>query len=188
MIISLLVAEAVLLLLVVADRWFDIAPFTHVTSQRARSFGARARDTFVDCAPILVAIACTVARLVPDAPSWMGIAPIAALSFAVASAVRLVWLPWLNAMPAPVRASGIRRATTTSARALRPRANANANDDLREESVAVTTTATATQESEVHAFLEPRRAGAVVPSTFACLTHAHAVACVLMAVIALIAP
>lgn len=177
MIISLLVAEAVLLLLVVLDRWLDIAPFNNMRAARSRSFGVRARDTFVECAPILVAIACTATRLVPDAPTWMGLAPIAALSFAVASVVRSTWLPWWNAVPSPVRA----RSTMTSARALRPGTHSS-DDDAQ----VVATAVTATQESDVHSFLEPRRPGAVVPSTFACLTHAHALACVLMALVALV--
>ncbi len=184
MIISLLVAEAVLLLLVVVDRWMDIAPFNNLRSARAKPFGQRARDTFVECAPLLVAIACTAARFVPDAPTWMGIAPIAALSFAVASVVRATWLPWWNAAPAPVRA----RSTMTSARALCPGAHGEKDAPIAPIAPIATTVnaVTAAQDSEVHAFLEPRRAGAVVPSTFACLTHAHAVACVLMALVALV--
>lgn len=175
MIISLLVAEAVLLLLIVVDRWIDIAPFNDLRAARQRSFAQRAGDTFVECAPLLVAIACTAARLPPDTPTWMGIAPIAALSFAMASAVRATWLPWWNAAAAPVRA----RSTMTHARALRPGAPG-------EDEPPVATAVTATQESDVHAFLEPRRPGAMVPSTFATLTHTHALACVLMALVALV--
>lgn len=142
LLLSLLVAELVLLVLVIADRYLDLSPWNDRGATPRRSLP-------VLLFPIAIALVCTGAQLVTDAASIgafaavLDIASVAALSLAVTLAARAAWLPWWKGLQAP--------------------------------------------QSSAHAFLEPRRPGAAVPTTFECLVHAHAAACTLMAIVVLLA-
>lgn len=159
MIVSLLVAQLVLVLCILLDGWFDLAPFNDLTAARKRGLALRLQDTALAVAPVVIAMMFTFLRLGVDGDARPGTGPfgvlvVAALALPAVTMAKAWWIPyWFGS----------------------------------EQGVSEEVRARISSLGERHAFLEPRHAKGIVPSTYHCLVHAHVTACLLMSLVALLA-
>lgn len=158
MVVSLLVAQIVLLFFILLDGWFDLAPFNDLTALRKRGLALRLQDTALAIAPVVIAAMFTFLRLdvdgdARDGTGLFGVVVVAALALPVVTMAKAWWIPYWF---------GLEQETSEEVRA-------------RVSSL-----------GERHAFLEPRQARGIVPSTYHCLVHAHVTSCLVMSLIVLL--
>ena len=109
MVVSLIVAQLVLILFILLDGWFDLAPFNDLTAARKRGFALRMQDTAFAIAPVVVATMFTFLRLGVDGDAregtgMFGVVVVAALALPVVTMAKAWWIPYYFGTTEEVRA------------------------------------------------------------------------------------